>query len=105
MAQRITEFMQNEQGALTTILRHVTKLRHLNQQVAQHLRPMLAPHCRIASLQEGRLCIAVDNAAFATQLRYDIPSLLEQFRIDENLPDIKRIDFYIDAAWQMNEYN
>lgn len=99
MSQLIKNFIHGEQGPLTEILKKAHQLKFLNEKIMQHLRPELMTHCSVASLQNGLLRMAVDSASFAMQLRYDIPGLLEQFRLDEDLPQIDTIDFYVDAEW------
>jgi hypothetical protein len=98
--QPIKNFMQDEQSLLAGILKQAAFLSDLNAKIAQHLRPELALHCCVASLREGLLRVAVDSSAFAMQLRYDTPSLLNQFQLDKQLPKITALECYVDAMWR-----
>ena len=98
--QPIKNFIQDEQGLLAGILKQAAFLGDLNTKIAQHLRPELVPHCCVASLREGLLRIVVDSSAFSMQLRYDTPSLLNQFELDKRLPKITALECYVDAMWR-----
>lgn len=101
MTQPIKNFIQDEQSPLANILKKVDWLKSLNEKIVRHLRPELIPHCYIASFHQGMLRMVVDSAALATQLRYDIPGLLEQFSEDKSLPEILAMDCYVDAGWRL----
>jgi len=101
MSQPIKNFIQQEQSPLAEILKKVDELKSLNEKITKHLHPELIPHCYVASFHQGTLRMVVDSAAFATQLRYDIPTLLEQFSLDQDLPKILALDCYVDAGWRL----
>ena len=50
----------------------------------------LAAHCQVAGWQNGGLKILVDSATWATQLRFQIPQLLENLKL--HLPALKLIE-------------
>lgn len=100
--QLIKKFIKDEQSLLTGILKKAAFLSDLNSKILEHLKPELAPHCCVASLREGLLRVAVDNAAFAMQLRYEIPVLLSQLALDVRLPKITGVECYVDAMWRVD---
>lgn len=64
-------------STLSALLRRARELSSLETLVRSWLPPALAPHVRVAALREGTLVLAVDSAAWATRLRYEIPRLVE----------------------------
>jgi hypothetical protein len=101
MLQPIKNFIHHKESGLTGLLKQARFLSQLNQDVARHLSAEIAPHCCVSSFRDGLLRIAVDSAAFALQLRYCTPTLLEQLRFDSSLPKIESIECYIDAGWKL----
>src|SRR5207244_5108353 len=55
----------------------------------------LAQHSRIANFREGCLVIEVDNAAWATRLRYLIPDISKKLVTHMLLNSLKHIEWYI----------
>ena len=53
---------------------------HLTNLLHQLLDRQLAKHCKAANLRDKTLVIEIDSAAWATQIRYRIPQLLDQLR-------------------------
>lgn len=66
-------------------------LDELNAHVSRHLHPDVRAHCQAANLVDGRLILIAANGSIATQLRYQIPELLTQFKSDPALHHIKDI--------------
>lgn len=81
-----------------SILHYIQKkVLHLNQLNAVWKKnwPDLAQHSRIANFREGCLVIEVDNAAWATRLRYLIPDLSQKLLNPMQLDTLKNIEWYI----------
>lgn len=91
----------NSQGEqLRQLIDKSQELTILNRHVQQLLSTELAPHCTVANFQNGCLVIAVDNAAWATCLRYQIPELLQQLRTKDQLPNLRTIRSYVNTQTQ-----
>ena len=59
------------------------------------LEAELAEHCHFAAINEQQLTIVVDNAAWATRLRYAIPDVLKNLRVCQEFKDIIKIRYTI----------
>lgn len=85
---------QDPQSILGFIQKKVLQLNQLND-LWQKNWPELAQHSRIANFREGCLVIEVDNAAWATRLRYLIPDLTRKLVKQSALNSLKHIEWYI----------
>lgn len=61
----------------------------------QYLEPSLVKHCQVAHYANGRLAIAVSNAVWATQLRYQVPDLLALLRNLEQFRALRTIHVFV----------
>ena len=86
-----------------------TKFQHLQQilskvdclglqqaRLRQCLDPRLAPHVSVANFRDNTLILACDSAAWATELRYQIPGLLQQLKQDPQFLGLKKIEHYVE---------
>lgn len=85
---------QDPQSILGFIQKKVAQLNQLNE-IWQKNWADLAQHSRIANFREGCLVIEVDNAAWATRLRYLIPDLTRKLVKHPALNRLKHIEWYI----------
>ena len=90
---------QDPQSILGFIQKKVLQLNQLND-IWQKNWPDLAQHSRIANFREGCLVIEVDNAAWATRLRYIIPDLTRKLVKHTALNSLKHIEWYIQPTSQ-----
>ena len=72
------DFVQSHES-LGGLLPTARKLGEL-QQSCEQLQPTVFASCRIIHLENGRLQIAVPNAALATRLRQQLPKLMSGLR-------------------------
>ena len=82
-------------GILKSIRQKSQQLVYLNQLVQTVLDNELKPHCQVANYEKGMLTLATDNAAFATQLRYQTPELIKILQQQSPFKDLKNIRYYI----------
>lgn len=85
---------QDPQSILGFIQKKVIQLNQLNE-IWQKNSPDLATHSRIANFREGCLVIEIDNASWATRLRYVIPDLIKKLVKYTPLNTLKEIKWYI----------
>ncbi len=64
-------------GEFEQTIQRSEKLRQLWHRLRRKLDADLASHCQLQNLRDGMLIIACDSTAWATRLRYQIPTLLE----------------------------
>lgn len=80
---------------LSQLIEKAEELIKIEQVVQTYFDPDLTQHCHVANLRNDCLIIAIDNAAWATQLRFMIPRLLEQLKIEPLLKKLKKIEYFI----------
>lgn len=76
---------------LASLYKNLERLQTLNQLVAQYLEKNLSAHCRAASIEKQSLIMIADNGNWATQLRFQVPDLLENLRKHPELCALKSI--------------
>lgn len=66
-------------SSLKLIVQKAKKILSIERFLNQILPPEIAPHYRIMNLSQETLILQLENAAWATRVRYLVPYLLEQF--------------------------
>jgi hypothetical protein len=84
-------YIQQKQSHLHGLLEKLRELNYLNQKVSGFLDVNIRNRCQVASLQQQRLTLLVDNGAVATRLRYLTPDLLKRFQQDIVLKKVLEI--------------
>ena len=80
---------------LRQLIAKAEALIEIEQELKNHLDPGLTQHCHVANLRHDCLIIAVDNAMWATRLRFIIPTLLQQLKKQSPLKKLNAIDYFI----------
>jgi hypothetical protein len=83
--------LKNESKTLLHLFKKLDQLNELNQIFAQYVEPGIVTHCRVANLQNNCLIVIVDNGNWATQLRFQIPTLIANMRQHAVLANLKAI--------------
>lgn len=83
--------LAQESPGLAPLLAHAATLQRLNRLVHQWLPPPLSDHCRVANYKGGILTIHVGSSAWATKLRYLLPSLREKLAQQQELRNITEV--------------
>jgi hypothetical protein len=86
---------QDPQSILGFIQKKVLELNKLNQIWKTENSSDLAQHSRIANFRDNCLVIEVDNAAWATRLRFLLPELTKKLASYPILSGLKHIEWYI----------
>lgn len=94
MQKALSYFLASE-STLATIFHKLESLKVLNQLWQKKMDADLAKHSFIANQRDDVLIIEVDNAAFATRLRYNIPEIILQLREEKEFLFLKKIEWYI----------
>lgn len=87
-------------GTTARLLEHARQLQSLDTQLAACLDPEAAAHTRVANLNNGRLVIHTDSAAWATRLRYLVPQLLRCLHKAPSLTHLQGIDIRVSPLAQ-----
>jgi hypothetical protein len=89
--QAIPHVLQQDSQILQTLLEKLKQLQQLDALLAEHLDPRLASHCQVATLENNCLIVITDNAIWATQFRFQAPTLLPKLRQHPQLYALKNI--------------
>ncbi len=91
--ERIDDIMSNT--SLRTILKKAKLINELNTCLTRHLPTNQLMHCQVLNYQDSILIIGVDNAAWATKLRFNEQTLLQALQADPNTPNILGVKYKI----------
>lgn len=84
-------YMQAGNRDLQFIFSKIRQLEEVNKQVADYLGPALATNCQVGNMENGKLILIVANASVATQLRFQSADLIQQFKSNALLKNIREI--------------
>jgi len=90
--KHIGELVEGAQNILQQLWEKNVHLQQINQTLPTILPQPLARHCRVVNLREKTVVIYTDSAAWATRLRYLIPTILQAWQqqpFDINKIEIK----------------
>lgn len=95
----IHDLLKNPETLLGQLLRQARAIEDLNDTFLQILKPELIPHCRVGCYATGILTLFTDSAAYATQLRYQVPTLLSNLRTFTQWAALRSIQIKIQSPW------
>ncbi len=76
----IGNLLAGESTSLRKLIEQAQAVSELNNTLVQVLDSDLIAHCRVGFYDKGVLTILVQSAAYATRLRYHVPTLLSKLR-------------------------
>lgn len=77
-----------QQGALKQIVQKARLLMALNEKLLEALEPDIRAHCQVMNIEGTTLSIGVNNAAWATRLRYQSKDLLKHLKQNPELAGV-----------------
>lgn len=80
---------------LQAILERVAQIKALDEVIKTLLDEKLRHHCTVINYRGHRVIIAVDNAAFGTLLRFQLPELLSTLRQNPAFASVAGLDYYV----------
>lgn len=96
--QKAESILSKPTGQLGRLLERAKQISALDTLVKQHLNEKLSPHCQVCNLKNGRLVILTSSAAYATQLKYEIPTLLSTLRGINGFEKLSGIDYKVSSS-------
>ena len=87
----IASLLSARNGALGKTLKHSRHLLQLEHGIKALLPTEIAPHCRLANVQDDVLTLAVTSNVWASRLRYQLPQLLRQLKRHRRFHHLKEI--------------
>jgi len=102
---KITQLFEKQdlKSGLQLILNKANHLKKIESLLYQVLTDELVAHCHVMNLKSHTLVLAIDNAAFATQLRYQQMTLLNQLKQFSELQDINKIEYKVRPKYQVQD--
>lgn len=82
-------------SAFGKIVQQSQRLAKLNMLFKDFLESSLKKHCQLAQIEGSELVIIVDNASWATRLRYAIPEILKNIKTQPEFSAVKKIRYCI----------
>jgi len=95
----------NQQSVLREIVQQATLFAELQSIVHTYLPGAAAEHCQLANYIQGRLVLVIDNAHWATRLRYQQNQLMDKLCQHKQFSDLQRIQFKIRPNTAFNDAN
>lgn len=76
----IRDLLTNLETPLGKLVAQAKAFDDLNHSFNKLLDPALSPHCRVGVFENGILTLYAESAAYATRLRYQVPTILSTLR-------------------------
>lgn len=89
------EDSKQNNSAFGKIVQQSQRLTKLNMLFKNFLEASLKMHCQLAQIEGSELVIIVDNASWATRLRYAIPEILKNIKTQPEFSTVKKIRYCI----------
>lgn len=81
---------------LPEIIAKTHELKRLQDLFYRFLSADLIDHCKLAKIEDGKLHVVVDSAVWAARLRYAIPDIVKNLKLQPEFKDIGKIQYHID---------
>lgn len=92
----IFELLTNQfPGEFEQTIQRSKQLLQVSHRLQSRLDTELASHCQLLNLRDGMAIIACDSTAWATRMRYQIPTLLEALRQLSGLENLRDIQLRV----------
>lgn len=94
----INDLLRKDGSPLAPLLQKLQASRPYEAVFYAVLDPELTQHCRYAHYLDGELTLIATNSAWATRLRYTIPDLIKQLRVQPEFHELKKIRYMVDLS-------
>ena len=86
-----------QRPSLGIILKKAKLIETLNACLTRHLPVRTLSHCQVMNYENSIVVLGIDNATWATRLRYDEAALLQAFQSDPQAPNVLGIRYKVTA--------
>lgn len=93
--KNINQIFEAQNSNFSKLLAKTVLLKRLDIIFKKMLEEDLALHCHFAKITNETLAVVVDNAAWATRLRYAIPDILKNLQTQPEFQAIKKIRYTV----------
>ena len=91
----ITDILHKRDSFLTKLINKTKNSKNLEVIFRTAVEQNLAKHCHFANYKTSELSVTVTNTAWATRLRYAIPDIIKQLRIQPEFKEITKIRYIV----------
>ncbi len=91
-----------DSSELAQVLNQVHTLQKLNSILQKHIKAPLNEHCIIANLKAEKIILHTDSSAWATYLRYELPTLLQAIKRYEEYLNVTEIIIKVRPNYAQN---
>lgn len=89
----IKNLFADRTSKLDSIIKRAASLEKLNTMFQNALNSELAKHCYLVEFDENSITLIVDNASWATALRYATPDIINTLRTKSTFKALKNIRY------------
>ncbi|MEK7990340.1 MAG: DUF721 domain-containing protein [Thiotrichaceae bacterium] len=93
--ESVKKVLKKNQTSLQRLNQRCQALREVDDVLHQTIPSPLSDHCHIANLRHTTLIMHTDSALWASQLRYLLPKLMEQWQQETHLPEIQKVEIKV----------
>ncbi|MBS0289189.1 MAG: DUF721 domain-containing protein [Proteobacteria bacterium] len=97
----IQELLKKPDSKLSQLVSQAQAIEALQQLFISLLNTELIPYCRVGCYESGVLTLFTPNAAIATRLRFEIPTLTSQLRAYPTWAGLCSIQVKVQKNWQL----
>lgn len=84
---------QEDHPQFRAIIQQNEQTQMLNKILPAYVDDEIIKHCHIARFANGKMLLIVENAAWATKLRYIIPDLIKKLKVQPEFKTLKKIHY------------
>jgi hypothetical protein len=93
--ESVKKVLKKNQTSLQRLNQRCQALKQVDEILHQTIPSPLNEHCHIANLRHTTLIMHADSGLWASQLRYLLPKLMEQWQNETHLPDIQKVEIKV----------
>lgn len=95
-AKSLKQIVSTNYPHLKQLIKFSEHLHNLNKILQQTIDTESIKHCELASFENGQMVVIVENASWATKLRYSLPEIIKTLKIQPEFKNLKTIRYKID---------
>lgn len=94
-SKKVTTYLEGGRRELQTLFAKIRLIESYNVKITDYLDPVVRKYCQVANIVDKCLVMIVANSSIATQLRFQTHDLLQRFKEDSLLRNIKEIQYKV----------
>lgn len=90
-ARSLKSYLYKKDSPLSDLYKKAQRIQEIDHKLKNHLDPSLRNHFELANIDTDVVVILVNNSAWATRLRYNIPAILDTINNQLNFKTVKTV--------------